>query len=123
MDRYAPGCDVGPLEPWGFDTPDSAYVIVAGDPRVSGRLDMGGPGQPTRAGIWRCTVGTFDCTELGDELMTVLSGRCVLHDLDTGTRQALGPGDSLLIDAGKRVRWEVTEEITKVFFGYRAAGF
>ena len=69
MFSYKPGDDVGPLDDWPFDNPDSHYKITEGDPRASGRFDFGGPGHVTRFGIWRCTKGVFECTEQGDELM------------------------------------------------------
>ena len=123
MIDYKPGREVGMLEPWPFDNPASRYVIREGAPRASGRLDAGGPGQVTRTGIWRCTAGVFDCTEQGDELMTVLAGRCrvILHE--TGQTVELGPGDTLFIRDGSRVTWDVVEEVTKVFFGYKSGGY
>ena len=83
MSKYKPGDDVGPLEFWPFDAPESDYVITRGAPKTYGRIDAGGPGHTTRYGIWRCTEGAFGCTEQGDELMTVvllkiLEHRCVL---------------------------------------------
>jgi hypothetical protein len=84
MLKYKPGDDVGELEDWPFDNPLSDYKIKDGEPKASGRLDAGGPGHTTRTGIWRCTKGLFECTEQGDELMTVLSGRCRLIDMASG---------------------------------------
>lgn len=123
MLKYRPGDDVGPLEPWPFDNPASRYVIRQGTPRASGRLEAGGAGEETRFGLWRCTPGVFDCTEQGDELMTVLSGACRLTDHATGRTVELRPGDSLFVRDGSRVTWDVTEEITKVFFGRKAGGY
>lgn len=123
MLKYTPGDDVGPLEPWPFDTPDSAYLITDGAPEVFGRFDSGGPGHATRSGIWRCTTGAFECTEQGDELMTVLSGRCRLTDRMTGEVRDLAPGDSLFIRDGSRVEWTVLEDVTKVFFGHKPGGY
>ena len=123
MTPYRPGDDVGPLEDWPFDNPASDYVIRDGAPRASGRLDAGGPGHTTRTGIWRCTRGVFDCTEQGDELMTLLSGRCRITDHQTGIVAELGPGDSLVVRDGSRVTWDVIEEVTKVFFAYKADGY
>jgi uncharacterized cupin superfamily protein len=123
MMKYQPGDDVGPLEHWPFDNPASDYRIVAGTPRASGRLDAGGPGHTTRAGIWRCTKGVFECTEQGDELMTLLSGRCRLTDMASGQETLLGPGDSLFVRDGSRVTWDILEEVTKVFFGHKTTGF
>ncbi len=123
MIRYRPGDDVGPLEDWAFDNPASNYRILSGAPRPSGRIDVGGPGQVTRSGIWRCTEGAFDCTEQGDELMTILSGRCRLTLNETGAAYELGPGDSLFVRDRSRVTWEMSETVTKVFFGYKSEGY
>ncbi len=120
---YRPGDDVGELERWPFDNPASAYRIVAGDPRAFGRLDTGGPGHTTRSGIWRCTPGAFECTEQGDELMTVLAGRCRITWLESGESLDLEPGDTLFIRNGSRVRWTVFDELTKVFFAHLAEGY
>lgn len=119
MLNYKPGDDVGPLEEWPFDNPDSAYQIKEGDPKASGRIDVGGPGNATRVGIWRCTKGVFECTEQGDELMTILSGRCRLVDLTTGEVSDLETGDSLFVSDGSRVMWHIYEDVTKVFFGHK----
>ena len=123
MIRYVPGQDVGPLEVWPFDNPASRYVIREGTPEASGRLDAGGPGETTRTGIWRCTKGVFECTEQGDELMTVLTGRCRLTDLGTGDVTDLGPGESLFVRDGSRVLWDIREDVTKVFFGHKPDGY
>ncbi len=123
MPKYKPGDDVGMLEFWPFTSPDSNYVVTRGSPQTYGRIDAGGPGHTTRFGIWRCTEGAFECTEQGDELMTVLSGSCRLVQHDSGHIAELGPGDSLFVRDGTRVTWDVTEEITKVFFVHKAAGY
>ena len=120
---YKPGDDVGSLEAWPLDNPASAYRIVQGDPRTFGRMDAGGPGHTTRYGIWRCTAGAFECTEQGDELMTVLSGRCRITWLETGDVRDVAPGETLFIQNGSRVRWEVEDEVTKVFFAHKADGY
>ena len=123
MDILRPGDDVGPLEDWPLDNPASDYRVVRGDPRTSGRIDAGGPGHPTRQGIWRCTEGAFDCTEQGDELMTVLEGRCRITWLGSGETRDLGPGDTLFVRDGARVRWDVSETLTKVFFAHKPGGY
>ncbi len=123
MIGYAPGADVGLLEEWPLDNPASDYVIRRGTPRSFGRLDAGGPGNPTRFGIWRCTPGAFDCTEQGDELMTILAGRSRLTDHATGETRDLTTGDSLFVRNGSRVTWDVSEEVTKVFFGQKPGGY
>jgi uncharacterized protein len=123
MIRYKPGDDVGPLEEWPLENPASDYVILRGAPRTFGRLDAGGPGHATRFGIWRCTAGAFQCTEQGDELMTILAGRCRLTDHATGDVKELTVGDSLFVRDRSRVTWDVSAELTKVFFGWKAGGY
>ncbi len=123
MLKYKPGDDVGPLEEWPFDSPLSDYQIKKGNPKASGRLDAGGPGDKTRAGIWRCTKGVFECTEQGDELMTILSGHCHLTDMNSKQTTELGSGDSLFVRDGSRVTWDIIEDVTKVFFGFKPDSF
>lgn len=123
MRSYAPGDDVGTLEAWAFDNPASDYRIVSGEPRAFGRIDKGGPGHLTRQGIWRCTPGAFECTEQGDELMTVLAGRCRITWLESGEVWELGTGKSLFVLDGSRVRWEILEDVTKVFFAFKPDGY
>lgn len=77
----------------------------------------------TRVGIWRCTKGVFECTEQGDELMTILSGRCRLIDQISGQISELKPGDSLFVRDGSRMNWDVIEDVTKVFFGQKTGKF
>jgi len=123
MPKYHPGDAVGTLEHWPFDNPASDYRITRGDPRTSGRIDAGGPGHTTRYGIWRCTAGAVECTEQGDELFTILSGRCRLIDHATGAVTDLSAGDSYFVRDGSRVTWDVVEDVTKVFFGHMDSGY
>lgn len=123
MKKIEIGDDVGPLEHWPFDNPDSEYKIIEGDPKTFGRIDFGGVNHATRYGIWRCTKGVFACTEQGDELMTILSGRCRITQHSTGEICDLGPGDSLYVYDGQSVTWDVREDVTKVFFGHKASGY
>ena len=123
MQIHTPGSEIGVLQPWPFDNPESNYKILSGAPAASGRIDTGGAGYTTRSGIWRCSTGAFECTEQGDELMTFLSGRCHLTDQSTGKSHVLGAGDSLFMPDGRRVTWEIIQEVTKVFFGNKSSGF
>ena len=61
--------------------------------------------------------------EQGDELMTVLSGRCRLIDQASGLINELGPGDSIFVRDGTRVAWDIIEDVVKVFFGQKADRF
>ena len=119
---YTPGMDVGLLESWPFDNPKSNYVIHDGtSPQASGRIDHSTP--TTRTGIWRCTVGKMECTEQGDELMTILTGKVEVMDVQSGQRVLLQPGDSMYSYNGKRVVWNVLEDVTKVFYGFKEDGY
>jgi len=109
------------LEPWPFDNPASDYRILRGEPRASGRLDRGSNEAQHRLGIWACTEGAFECTELGDELQTILSGRLTLTRVG-GESIECGPGDSIFTCKGERVVWDVHEAVTKIFFTYDKGG-
>ena len=122
LHAYPANSHPGSLEPWPFTNPASAYEITRGNPNASGRLDEGGDGHKTRLGIWHCTEGAFVCTELGDELQTILSGRLRLIRSD-GSISEFGPGDSFYTRKGERVTWDIIEDVTKVFFSYSPDGF
>ena len=115
MHRYAGGEIPQDLEPWPFDNPQSDYRILRGNPRASGRMDAGGGDAGWRLGIWSCTEGAFECTELGDELQTLLGGRLTLTRAGGETLEA-GPGDTIFTRRGERVVWDIHETVTKVFF-------
>ncbi len=123
MFKWKPGDDVGALDDWPFEAPESDYRIERGAPKASGRLEAGGPGQPTRYGIWRCTEGAVSCVEQGDELMVILEGHCFVTDHATGEVTELSAGDACFSRNGRRVTWDVRETVTKVFFGAKAGGF
>ena len=117
MRKYAAELPLGDLKDWPFDNPDSDYRIIRGNPKAAGRIDFGGNHLPTRMGIWTCTEGAFECTELGDELQTILSGRLRLTRADGESIQCV-PGDSVVTRKGERVVWDIEEDVTKVFFTY-----
>ncbi|MDH3388938.1 MAG: cupin domain-containing protein, partial [Gammaproteobacteria bacterium] len=91
------------------------YRILRGNPRASGRLDFGANTDQHRLGIWACTRGAFECTELGDELQTILSGRLTLTRVG-GESIECGPGDSIFTRKGERVVWDIHEDVSKLFF-------
>lgn len=122
MIPYKQGQDVGELEHWPFDNPSSNYVITKGDPKASGRIDDGGSGHTWRVGIWRCTVGTFECNEPGDELQVILSGKVRLIKADSSAI-VFGPGDCFFTYLGDRVTWDIIEDVTKAFYSQNPGGF
>jgi uncharacterized cupin superfamily protein len=103
------------LEPWPFDNPASDYRILRGDPKASGRLDHGSNEGRHRLGIWACSEGAFECTELGDELQTIIHGRQIMTRVG-GESIECGPGDSIFTRKGERVVWDIIEDVSKVFF-------
>ena len=120
---YKPGMDVGELEDWPFTNPESDYAIHDGNPRASGRIDASTP--TTRMGIWKCTRGTMECTEQGDEFFMVLHGSVEVTDVATDQTTTLRQGDSMFINCnGKRVMWKVIDEyVIKAFYGCKMDGY
>lgn len=121
MTSYRSGQPQKGLEPWPFGGDVSNYVIVRGNPRASGRMDRGTGDSAHRLGVWHCTEGAFECTERGDELQTVISGRLRLTRAD-GVTEEYGPGDSFFTHKGERVIWDIVEDVTKVFFTHDRDG-
>lgn len=109
------------LEPWPFEGTASNYKIIRGNPKASGRLDIGASNGQHRMGIWCCTEGAFTCTEAGDELQTIIRGRLILTR-DDSESISCGPGDSIFTRKGERVTWDILEDVTKVFFTYNSNG-
>lgn len=109
------------LEDWPFDNAQSNYKILRGNPVASGRIDRGSNEGQHRMGVWRCSEGAFECTELGDELQTIISGRLILTRVG-GKSIECGPGDSVYTEKGERVIWDVQQTVTKVFFTYNCDG-
>lgn len=108
------------LQHWPFEGERSNYQIVRGNPRASGRLDIGCGEEKHRMGIWRCSEGAFTCTETGDELQTIVKGHLILTRED-GESIHCHPGDSIFTRKGERLTWDIQEEVTKVFFTYNSA--
>ena len=121
MHKYPQGAVFDNLDSWPFDNEASDYKIIRGNPQASGRIDEGRNQGQHRLGIWRCTEGAFECTELGDELQSIISGRLVLTRAD-GLSIEAGPGDSIYTCKGERVTWDIQETVTKVFFTYNRDG-
>ena len=122
MRRYRAHDPHDDLEPWPFvaDAP-SRYRILRGDPRASGRLDLGTGNAAHRMGVWACTEGAFECIERGDELQTILEGRLRIVRAD-GTSCEFGPGDTFFTRKGERLVWDVLEDVKKVFFTHDRDG-
>ena len=121
MRQYKINIEETNLEAWPFQGQESNYQILRGNPRASGRLDIGSNSGQHRMGIWRCTEGAFSCTETGDELQTIIRGHLILTR-DDGESINCNPGDSIFTRKGERLTWDIQQEVTKVFFTYNYAG-
>lgn len=122
MRSYPLGDPCEDLDPWPFpEHGPSGYRVLRGDPRASGRFDLGSGGAAHRMGVWACTEGAFECVERGDELQTLLEGRLRIVRED-GTSHEFGPGDSFFTRKGERLIWDVLEGVKKVFFTHDPDG-
>ena len=117
MQKYPVKKIIPNLNPWPFEGEASNYEIIRGNPQASGRIDLGTNEGQHRMGIWSCTEGAFACTELGDELQTVISGQLTITR-DDGETIECGPGDSIFTRKGERLTWDIKQTVTKVFFTY-----
>ena len=119
MRKYPSNKIISDLQSWPFEGEASNYEIIRGNPQASGRLDLGTNEGQHRVGIWSCTEGAFTCTELGDELQTVISGQLTITRED-GESIECGPGDSVFTRKGERLTWDIKQTVTKVFFTYNS---
>ncbi len=119
MQKYTLNKIISDLQPWPFEGEASNYEILRGNPQASGRLDLGTNESQHRVGIWLCTEGAFTCTELGDELQTVIIGQLNITREDGETIEC-GPGDSIFTRKGERLTWDIKQAVTKVFFTYNS---
>lgn len=97
------------------------YRVIEGNPIASIRFDQGSSTSKHRLGIWICTPGSFQCTEKGNELQTILEGKLTLIDED-GLEYDFGPGDSIYTEKGETITWKISETVRKVFFTYDEDG-
>lgn len=121
MRKYPGNTDIEKLEPWPFDGTASNYEIISGNPQASGRIDRGTASSQHRVGIWSCSKGVFSCTELGDELQTIISGRLIMTRENRESIECQA-GDSIFTRKGERLTWDIREAVTKVFFSYNSEG-
>ena len=67
----------------------------------------------TRFGLWHCTPGRFECTEQGDELMTVVKGQVTIRDVETNDAVTVRSGQTIFLQHhGRRVVWDVPSQPT-----------
>ena len=87
--------------------------VVAGDPKTKYGELLSQDGLDV--GVWSCTVGCWDIKDYEvDEVMVLLSGKMVLTD-EEGNAKELSKGDFFFIPKGWNGRWEVIEDMEKVY--------
>ena len=88
-----------------------------GDPEESERtfLELG----PLTIGSWACTSGGWLCRKQkkSTEVFFVLSGKGCVTDLD-GMPHEFGPGDVVTLPKGWSGRWDVWEDLHKIYFDH-----
>jgi uncharacterized cupin superfamily protein len=68
------------------------------------------------AGLWTCTSGTMRLTDYPfNEMATIIEGRIIVTEEDTGVVQEFGPGDGFAIRKGFRGMWYMPERVHKRF--------
>ncbi|GJE66882.1 hypothetical protein LNAOJCKE_4106 [Methylorubrum aminovorans] len=68
------------------------------------------------AGVWTCTPGTMRLTDYPfNEMATIMEGRIIVTEEDTGKVQEFGPGDGFAIRKGFRGTWHMPERVHKRF--------
>lgn len=93
---------------------------ISGNPRAFMRLDY--TNGPISGGVFEVTRGVVQITFPFTEHSTVLNGRFISTNMDTGAVHVFGPGDSYIIEAGTTVQWDViTPRMQKSFMNVVAA--
>lgn len=106
-----------PGDPWG--TPeDIGCETLEGPIDLAGSFHLGGPDDAVFGGTFSATRGAYRVTYGFHEHATVLLGEVALTDEDSGITRVYGPGDSWIIAAGSRIRWQIRSE--KVVKSYLA---
>ena len=68
------------------------------------------------AGVWTCTPGVMKLTHYPFNVMaTIIEGRIIVTDEDSGVVQEFGPGDGFAIRKGFRGTWRMPERVHKRF--------
>ncbi len=84
-----------------------------GDPQVSAKVIF--QDDSIQVGVWECTPGGWPIVDRGDtEVATIVSGKGTITDVD-GTEQVLGPGSVVTLPKGWSGRWDLTENLRKVY--------
>ena len=97
------------LEDWGPRTGGDR-----GEPMTSGRILHDADG--VQVGVWACTPGSWELVERPDtESIRMLAGRARLTNAANGSSVELAAGDVLVLPTGWSGRWEILEDVRKLY--------
>jgi uncharacterized cupin superfamily protein len=103
------------LDRWEVPEEDATgYRVVAGSPRIGGKVLWITADRRLATGLWECTPGTVGGTFLFNEVDVVLGGRMTVHASD-GTSLDVAAGDHAMWPQGWTGDWEVHETLRKAF--------
>ena len=86
-----------------------------GDPQVSSHTVHRDERSGTVAGVWTCTPGSWPVApRQNTEVAHILAGRARITDAD-GHVKEVGAGDVLVLPVGWSGRWEILEDVRKVY--------
>ncbi len=94
--------------------PGDVRTNVSGDPETSGEFLWRSADGRSASGVWEVTPGVFDTTYPWEETFYILEGAVRLTDQD-GETLSVGAGDQVFVSIGSTVRWDVGENLRKVF--------
>ena len=120
MLNYSLPSMLGDLSEWTPISELPGARVLKGNPRHFGRLDVGDSDTDHMVGVWECTEGTFEWTEVGYELQTLVEGRMRLIEAD-GTTHNLAAGDTFFTRQGDRMTWDIIEKVKKILFTFNSA--
>lgn len=87
----------------------------SGDPQVAARVLATDEASGTEVGVWSCAPGGWPIeSRTNTEVAVILSGRAIITD-DGGARRELGAGDVIVLPVGWTGRWDVVEQVRKVY--------
>lgn len=85
-----------------------------GTPMTSGRILHDADG--VQVGVWACTPGSWELLDRPDtESIRLLAGRARLTNAADGSSVELGAGDVLVLPKGWSGRWEILEDVRKLY--------
>lgn len=116
--------DSDSVPPATFGNLSDLFDSMDVDPNRPQQIDSGDPTMlyasltegDIESGVWSCSVGgwTEDDYEV-DEVMVMVEGRLRITDTD-GTEHELTRGDMFYLPRGWAGRWDVLEDMKKIYF-------